>query len=206
MKKNLKQLASAAEPAATEPGAALLDAAREIFVQEGVKGLSVRRVADKAGCTTMAVYSRFQGKEGLLSALYDEGFDKLAQAQLAVKPALAGSAKLLAFCHAYRTTALANPHHYALMLGQFSGEHTPTPASQLKALATLDRLTDAVAATTSMKGKRRKQCAEVASRLFAFCHGWVSLERIGFFGDAGEAARQFERAVWALCTTEKKPA
>jgi AcrR family transcriptional regulator len=177
---------------------ALLDAARDIFVTEGVKGLSVRRLADAAGCTTMAVYSRFKGKDGILGALFDEGFEKLAAAQQAVNPKLLDQDRLIALCRAYRATALAYPHHYALMMGQFSGELSPTAASQLKALSTLEQLTDTVAAMPVMRAKKRALSEQVANRLFAFCHGWVSLERMGFFGDTKTVVKQFDAAVIAL--------
>jgi AcrR family transcriptional regulator len=177
---------------------ALLDAARDIFVTEGVKGLSVRRLADAAGCTTMAVYSRFKGKDGILGALFDEGFEKLATAQQAISPKLLDQDRLIALCRAYRATALAYPHHYALMMGQFGGELSPTAASQLKALSTLEQLTDAVAAMPVMRAKKRALSEQVANRLFAFCHGWVSLERMGFFGDTKTVVKQFDAAVIAL--------
>jgi AcrR family transcriptional regulator len=186
-----------------DTSAALLDAARNIFVSEGLKGLSVRRVADAAGCTTMAVYSRFKGKEGILGALFDEGFEQLSIAQQAVDPKLRNEDRLLAFCRAYRKTAHAYPHHYALMLGNFSGEISPSPESQAKAFATLERLTDAVASLPSMQGKNRAANVEIANRLFAFCHGWVSLERIGFFGDEKNIAKQFDKAVLALLASTK---
>jgi hypothetical protein len=38
----------------------------------------------------------------------------------------------------------------------------------------------------------------VAYQLFAFCHGWVSLERIGFFDDVEKNDRSFDRAIQAL--------
>ncbi len=189
---------------AIDPSATLLDAARDIFVREGVKGLSVRRVAESAGFTTMAVYSRFKGKDGLLTALFDEGFDMLSRAQLAVDSALKDEARLLAFCQAYRATAHAHPHHYALMLGHFSGELEPSTDSQAKAMATLDCLIDAVAMMATMKGKRRSASAEVANRLFAFCHGWVSLERMGFLGEGLNANRAFDKAVLALAAPNSK--
>jgi AcrR family transcriptional regulator len=176
----------------------LLNAARDIFVNEGVKGLSVRRLADAAGCTTMAVYSRFKGKDGILGALFDEGFEKLAAAQQAINPKLLDQDRLMALCRAYRATALAYPHHYALMMGQFSGELSPTAESQLKALSTLERLTDAVAAMPVMRAKKRALSEQIANRLFAFCHGWVSLERMGFFGDTKTVVKQFDAAVIAL--------
>jgi AcrR family transcriptional regulator len=177
---------------------ALLDSARAIFISEGVRGLSVRRLADAAGCTTMAVYSRFKGKDGILGALFDEGFEKLAEAQQAIDPKLINEERLLAFCRAYRAVAHAYPHHYALMLGHFSGELSPSQLSQEKALATLERLTDAVVAMPSMRGKRRTVGAQIATRLFAFCHGWVSLELTGFFAGMKDLDKQFDTAVMAL--------
>jgi AcrR family transcriptional regulator len=186
-------------PASTpDVGAALLDSAREIFVSEGIKGLSVRRLADAAGCTTMAVYSRFKGKEGILGALFDEGFEKLSIAQQGVDPTIADQDRALAFCQAYRATAHAYPHHYALMLGQFSGELTPSPESQLKAISTLERLADAVMEMPTMRGKKRATGLEIANRLFAFCHGWVCLEQMGFFQNSHNVDKQFESAVIAL--------
>jgi AcrR family transcriptional regulator len=187
-----------ATPAPPDPAGALLDAAREIFVGEGLKGLSVRRVAEQAGCTTMAVYTRYGGKDGLVAALFDEGFERLAQAQQAVGAPLSAGKRVLALCQAYRATAMAFPHHYALMLGQFSGEHVPSPQSSAKAMATLQTLVDAVAAGLVPSRDRDRQATEVAHRLFAFCHGWVSLERLGFFGEAGNASGAFERAAQAL--------
>jgi AcrR family transcriptional regulator len=198
MKKQSKRTASKEVATKPDAGAALLHSARNIFVSEGVKGLSVRRVADAAGCTTMAVYSTFKGKEGILGALFDEGFEQLSIAQQAVDPKLKNEDRLLAFCRAYRMTAQTYPHHYALMLGNFSGEISPSPESQAKALATLERLADAVAALPSMRGKRRAASVENANRLFAFCHGWVSLERLGFFGDEKNVGKQFDKAVLAL--------
>ncbi len=187
-----------------DAGAALLEAARDIFIDEGVKGLSVRRVAEKAGCTTMAVYSRFNGKEGILGALFDEGFEKLTLAQQAIDPRLENEERLLAFCRAYREIAHTYPHHYALMMGDFSGVLSPSQESQAKALASLDRLTSAVAAMPLMKGKKRLASVEIANRLFAFCHGWVSLERMGFFGEDKKMEQQFNDAIRALMPVSPK--
>lgn len=185
-------------PALQDSSNALLDAARDIFINEGVKGLSVRRVAQSAGCTTMAVYSCFKGKDGILGALFDEGFEKLANAQRAIDSKFKNEERVVAFCRAYRITALENPHHYALMLGQFSGELVPSENSQTKAVATLSYLADAVAEMASKKNKSRLACVETAESLFAFCHGWVSLERMHFFGEIKTKSPAFDRAVLAL--------
>jgi AcrR family transcriptional regulator len=179
-----------------DTSSALFEAARNIFLTEGLPGLSVRRVAEQAGCTTMAVYSRFGGKDGIVAALFDEGFERLAEAQRAVDPALPPRQRVTELCRAYLETARRFPHHYALMLGHFSGEHTPSMESSVKALATLEYLIDAVSA-----GLKRTDVAAapgIAHSLFALCHGWASLERTGIFGDVSDAELEFQNAVAVL--------
>jgi AcrR family transcriptional regulator len=194
----MKNAAKSSPLESSDQSVALMEAARYIFLSEGVKGLSVRRVAEQAGCTTMAVYSIFNGKNGILGALFDEGFDMLSDSQRAVKPSLQNEDRLLALCRAYRATAKTYPHHYALMLGQHSGELSPSQESQARAMSTLNYLVDAVMSLPSMQGQKRLACAEVANTLFAFCHGWVSLEKTGFLANTKKNELAFERAVLSL--------
>ena len=180
----------------TDNAAALIEAARDIFLQDGIAGLSVRRVAERASCTTMAVYSHFGGKGGIVATLFDEGFEQLAQAQQAVDARMPPRQRVVALCLAYLGTARRYPHHYALMLGHFSGEHTPSLESSAKALSTLEHLISAVGSVS--REATPAQAVGVAHALFALCHGWVSLERTGIFGSAQKAERAFKRAVDSL--------
>jgi AcrR family transcriptional regulator len=169
----------ASDSGTTDHAKALLNATRTIFVQEGLGGLSVRRVAELAGCTTMLVYSRFGGKEGLIGAMFDEGFAALAQAQQAVPKSLEPRARVLALCQAYLGVAHKYPHHYALMLGTQSGAFKPSETSHARAMATLDHLVAAVRATLPAGARRPANAAVAAHRILAFCHGWLMLEQIG---------------------------
>lgn len=171
----------------------VLNAARALFVSEGLAGLTVRKVAESAGTTTMAVYSRFGGKEGLLTALFEEGFDRLYQAQLQVPASLAPAARVQALCQSYRQVAQTYPHHYALMLGQFSGAFEPPPHSRLKAVNTLEVLAAAVQACNPQQSS--EQARSRAHQLFAFCHGWVSLEDKGLWGEESESRAQYTQGV-----------
>ena len=49
-------------------------AARALFDQNGVEGVSMRRIADKAGITAMAIYKHYPDKDALLNALMLDGF------------------------------------------------------------------------------------------------------------------------------------
>jgi AcrR family transcriptional regulator len=53
----------------------LLDAAFEVFTQHGFHAATLEQVADTAGLTTGAVYSRFSGKSELLLAVIERSID-----------------------------------------------------------------------------------------------------------------------------------
>jgi AcrR family transcriptional regulator len=58
--------------AAEDVRARLLAAARTVFLREGFHGATLDAVAEQAGFTKGAVYSRFEGKADLFLALLDE--------------------------------------------------------------------------------------------------------------------------------------
>ena len=58
---------------------ALLDAAGALLHAEGPQALTTRRLADAVGTSTQAIYTLFGGKEGIVRAMYREGFDRLEQ-------------------------------------------------------------------------------------------------------------------------------
>ena len=101
-------------------------AVRRVFEDYGLPALSVRRVAEGAGCTTMPVYSRYGGKEGLLQALLDEGFAALAATQGAVPVSLPPAERVRRLRREYLRIAAERPHHYALIL-RSQGGHPGRP-------------------------------------------------------------------------------
>lgn len=47
----------------------VLDAAKELFAKDGIDGVTIARIAEKAGVAAPTVYSLFKSKEGILRAL-----------------------------------------------------------------------------------------------------------------------------------------
>jgi AcrR family transcriptional regulator len=90
-------------------------AARRILDEEGADAVTMRRVADVAKITPMAIYRHYQARAGLLDALADTGFKELA-AQIANKP-FSGSARarLAKMAEIYLDHALNNPRLFELM-------------------------------------------------------------------------------------------
>ena len=66
-------------------GRALLAAAHRLLAEDGPSALTVRRLAAAAGVSTMNVYSRFGGKDGVVEELFVDGFRRLS-AQMAHAP------------------------------------------------------------------------------------------------------------------------
>src|SRR5215472_12478887 len=67
----------------------ILAAAKTVLEREGIDGLSVRKVAQRAGVSPMAMYNHFADKGALLNALMEEGFaawEKMVRAIRAPDP------------------------------------------------------------------------------------------------------------------------
>ena len=53
---------------------AILDAARELFVSEGYRNVSIRKIAEKIEYSPAAIYGYFPSKDDIFYALAEEGF------------------------------------------------------------------------------------------------------------------------------------
>jgi AcrR family transcriptional regulator len=56
---------------------AILDAARDLFVTEGYRHVSIRKIAERIEYSPAAIYSYFPGKDDIFFALAQEGFRRL---------------------------------------------------------------------------------------------------------------------------------
>jgi AcrR family transcriptional regulator len=158
----------------------LVDEAGRLLAAEGAQALTLRRVAAEAGTSTMAVYTLFGDKTGLLQAMHDEGFARLgaamARAHDDTDDALTALARL---GEAYRESALANPHLYILMFGGATPGFVPSPQSQAAAGATFSPLVAAVQRCLDDGALVGATAAQIATFLWSVTHGVVSLELTG---------------------------
>jgi AcrR family transcriptional regulator len=104
-----------------------------VLHERGAAELTLRRVAQQAGSSTMGIYSCFGGRAGLLEAIYRRGFELLKDAITAPQagtPDQAGadpSRAIIAIATAYRRFALGNPALYALMFERPLPGFDPSP-------------------------------------------------------------------------------
>ena len=155
----------------------LVDAALELIEESGSHAITVRAVATRAGVAPMGVYSRFGNKDGLLEALFVQGFDGLHAAITEASGADAIT-RLRKGCAAYRAFALAHPHLYELMFRQMlelelSSESLERAEQTFAEL--VGRVADAMTAGLLADGDQ----VDVAQQLWNAMHGAVSLELAG---------------------------
>jgi AcrR family transcriptional regulator len=154
---------------------ALLRAAHDLLASEGPVALTVRRIATVAGVSTMNVYSRFGGKDGVVDALFVDGFRRMAD-QMAAGPATDDPLADLRECgQAYRRFARENPTYYELMFDRPIAEFVPSPEAQTEALGALGRVVERVQRAMDAGVLRAGDPFEVATALWACDHGLASL-------------------------------
>jgi AcrR family transcriptional regulator len=93
----------------------ILVEAREVLLENGLNGFSMRGVADRVGVSATALYRHFEHKDALLASLLEHGFTTFANYLVR---ALAGKTPLERFRLtglAYFDFALEHPRDYELM-------------------------------------------------------------------------------------------
>ena len=93
---------------------AILDAARELFVTEEFKAVSMRRIAEKIEYSPTAIYLYFKDKEEILFHLVEEGFALLSERMEALDIADPVE-RLRQVGYVYIDFALTQPHYYQIM-------------------------------------------------------------------------------------------
>jgi len=176
------------EPAGTR--AATLQAAADLLAREGPDALTVRRIATEAGSSTIAVYHYFGGKDGVVDALYRDGFQRLQLAMSSVPGTDEPLSDLREICRIYREQALARPASYAVMFTRPVRGYRPSEASMKTARGTYERFF-AVVKRCVDAGALDGDPREIAHVLYGVMHGMVMLE---LTGNAPTRRRAEERA------------
>lgn len=156
--------------------AAILQAASDIFLKGGAEALSVRAIASKAGVSTMGIYSHFEGKQGILEALYIEGFTVVDQAMSVLDGDLSPREAVLAAANNYFDLAQDNPAHYRLVFGQGDAGYAPSAAAREAGEKAFGKLL-ALARRALPPAASDAQQQMAALRIWSLMHGAVSLQQ-----------------------------
>ena len=189
----------------------LLDTALQLVRDTGDLSFSLRRLAEAAGTSTMAVYTHFGNREALCRALATRSFDAFAlrlQDTMAEVQDADPVTTLRHMVRDYRRLALEDPSLFDLIFGDalrfdtveplnhaFDG--LPTPSENGYAVY---GMFTGVFETGMQQGIFR---ADVPARLlmdsfWAQVHGLVTLERLGYVRSAQDAEDRFTFGIDAI--------
>jgi AcrR family transcriptional regulator len=108
----------------------LLDAAARRFAEEGVSGISLRRLASDLGVSATTPYRYFHDKDEILAALRAQAFDRFAASLEQAYEDSQGQPPLdraAAVSRAYIDFALGDPGAYRLMFDTAQGDEQRYP-------------------------------------------------------------------------------
>lgn len=176
----------------------LLDAAGRLLRKEGPDALSLRRIAGEVSASTTIAYTLFGGKEGVIAALREEGFERLAAAFDRVRAGGDAIALLRRYGIAYREFALAEPEWFAVMSGRALPGADEAVAKGVRSSRAYRRFRDQVTACIEEGVFPKGRAEDIADGLWGVAHGLSSLELAGYFPDAKTAKHRFERALDAV--------
>lgn len=93
----------------------ILDAARELFANEGYENVSMRRIGAEVGCSPMAIYRYFGSKEELLISLCEEVFDRLTEMRdFEAEKRMTPVEKVRTTLQTFIEFCISHPNHYKL--------------------------------------------------------------------------------------------
>jgi len=156
---------------------ALIEAGADILSKDGVSGLSLRKVAQKAGVSHTAPYAHFADKQALIAAISTEGYKKLYDqiAQVAEQYRSDPLRRLVESSWAYVQFALDEPDHFKVTLSGMIEKEQDYPAFVETAKQTFSLVVEVVA-QCQQAGILCKGAADLtAVSVWALIHGFVTL-------------------------------
>jgi len=93
----------------------ILNAALDLFSNEGYESVSIRKIAEKIEYSPSSLYNYFEDKTAILLELLKEGFNVLYQKQLSVQAIPDPVDRLIEHGRAYMEFAIKYPYYYDLM-------------------------------------------------------------------------------------------
>lgn len=159
---------------------ALLDAAEMVLDAEGVAGLTVRRVADRVGVSTRAVYSTLGSKEGLLQELGVRAYDTLGSMVNALPRTSDPAGDLVsAGVDGFRAFAIGHPGLFRVGIQLTDAPGAARPHIRAAADHALTTLTERLERLRAAGGLDSRPLLVAASQFHATCEGLAAAELRG---------------------------
>ena len=156
---------------------ALIQAGVAILSKEGIEGLSLRKVAQRAGVSHNAPYSHFPDKQSLIAAISTEGFKQLYDEIGAIQSAYPGNPKkqLQEGAWAYVQFAINHTDTFKIMFSGVLEKEKEYPAFVEISQKTFKRVVEIVSACQEAQILNSAPPELMAVAVWGQIHGIISL-------------------------------
>ena len=154
----------------------ILDAAREMFVEEGYKNVSMRKIADKIGYSPTTIYLYFKDKADLLHQICEESFAQLARNISSIQQLSANPLeKLRMGMREYISFGLKHPSHYEIIFIMPIQESAEGTYEDSQGKVAFETLANSVKSCVNDKLLKNNDVELISQTLWAGIHGITSL-------------------------------
>ena len=151
----------------------IIEAAEQVFAEEGEAGLSMRRLAEKIDYSPAAIYKYFSSKDELLATIREQFFERLmVRLQETAAPGRSEKDGFLDGMRAYVQTGIDSPNHYRMAFVNFGTAEPPEGTLQYEAAV---RYNEQIRAHIDSGLFREVDPVLAAKSLLASIHGLTSL-------------------------------
>jgi AcrR family transcriptional regulator len=163
------------EKAQTDLRESVITVAENLLTSAGAEAVTVRNIAQQLGCSTKVIYTLFEGKNGLTSALFQRGFERLKIRWQQIERQADAAATLQQVGQIYWQYALDFPGLYGLMFGTAFIEFVPDEAAQRAYLGARDDLIAVMQHYIEHQQLLAENPVTMAKSFWAALHGAVIL-------------------------------
>lgn len=174
----------------------VVDAAATLLQEEGPEAVTVRKVAQKMGCSTKIIYNLFVNKEGLAQQLYLDGCKLLANELESAPPADHPAQNLHNLGEAFWQFGQRHSSYYKLMFGGAFADFKPDEDSLNGTVTAMKQLLAVIQEAQQQGLISDHYDTEVIIRVFwASLHGVIHLYMGGHLGDVRSAHIVYEQTL-----------
>lgn len=156
---------------------ALIAASIEILAEDGESGLSLRKVASRAGVSHSAPYAHFADKQALIAAISTEGYRRLYEKLIAVTRTYPGDPlrKLVETAWVYARFAMEDRAHFKITFSGIIEKEKDYPEFVEMSKRSFSVVTDIVRDCQEAGVLEAGPTDAVAVSVWSLVHGFVSL-------------------------------